>query len=139
VGYVGNKKVVPLALPGLKRLEDRGYNSAGIAVAGNGEGLKSRRAGGKLRNLEEAIRLRPLDRSYGIVRNGMVENYTVLEGKLECLPSRFEGSGLFGMVAKGSSGPPPILRAVKPIPQSTLGARMYPLPRSLVSGVAGFL
>jgi glutamine---fructose-6-phosphate transaminase (isomerizing) len=37
VGYVGNKKVVPLILDGLQHLEYRGYDSAGIAVAGNGE------------------------------------------------------------------------------------------------------
>src|SRR5574341_1269656 len=66
VGYVGKKRVVPVILEGLKRLEYRGYDSAGIAVAGNGEGLQIRRAEGKLRNLEEAIRLKPLDGSYGI-------------------------------------------------------------------------
>jgi len=111
VGYVGNKKVVPLMLDSLKRLEYRGYDSAGIAVAGNGEGLQIRRAQGKLRNLEEAIRVRPLDGAYGIghtrwathgrpseenahphcdctgrlgiVHNGIVENYLVLKKKLE--------------------------------------------------------
>ena len=66
VGYVGKKRVVPVILDGLKRLEYRGYDSAGIAVAGNGEGLQIRRAEGKLRNLEEAIRLKPLDGTYGI-------------------------------------------------------------------------
>jgi glutamine---fructose-6-phosphate transaminase (isomerizing) len=106
VGYVGNKKVVPLILDGLKRLEYRGYDSAGIAVAGNGNGLQIRRAEGKLRSLEESIRLRPLDGTYGIghtrwathgrptrenahphrdcsgqvgvVHNGIIENYLVL-------------------------------------------------------------
>ncbi len=57
VGYVGNKRVVPVIIDGLKRLEYRGYDSAGIAVCGNGEGLQIRRAEGKLRNLEEVIRL----------------------------------------------------------------------------------
>ncbi len=52
VGYVGNKRVVPVIIDGLKRLEYRGYDSAGIAVCGNGEGLQIRRAEGKLRNLE---------------------------------------------------------------------------------------
>src|SRR5207244_9963407 len=66
VGYVGNKRVVPVIMEGLRRLEYRGYDSAGIAVAGNGEGLQVRRAEGKLRNLEEAIRLKPLDGTYGI-------------------------------------------------------------------------
>ena len=61
VGYVGKKRVVPVIIDGLRRLEYRGYDSAGIAVAGNGEGLQIRRAEGKLRNLEEVIRLKPLD------------------------------------------------------------------------------
>ena len=61
VGYVGKKRVVPVIIDGLKRLEYRGYDSAGIAVCGNGEGLQIRRAEGKLRNLEEVIRLKPLD------------------------------------------------------------------------------
>jgi glucosamine--fructose-6-phosphate aminotransferase (isomerizing) len=110
VGYVGKKRVVPVILDGLKRLEYRGYDSAGIAVAGNGEGLEIRRAEGKLRNLEESIRLKPLDGTYGIghtrwathgrpteenahphrdcsgkvvvVHNGIIENYLVLKKKL---------------------------------------------------------
>ena len=66
VGYIGNKQATPVILDGLKRLEYRGYDSAGIAVAGNGDGLQVRRAEGKLRNLEEIIRLKPLDGTYGI-------------------------------------------------------------------------
>ena len=66
VGYVGKKRVVPVIIDGLRRLEYRGYDSAGIAVAGNGEGLQVRRAEGKLRNLEETIQLNPLDGTYGI-------------------------------------------------------------------------
>jgi glucosamine--fructose-6-phosphate aminotransferase (isomerizing) len=110
VGYVGNKKVVPVIIDGLRRLEYRGYDSAGIAVAGNGEGLQLRRAEGKLRNLEEIISAKPLDGTYGIghtrwathgrpteenahphrdctgkivvVHNGIVENYLQLKKKL---------------------------------------------------------
>src|ERR1700680_4553473 len=110
VGYVGKKRVVPVILEGLRRLEYRGYDSAGIAVAGNGDGLQIRRAEGKLRNLEEVIRLKPLDGTYGIghtrwathgrpteenahphrdytgrvvvVHNGIIENYVVLKKKL---------------------------------------------------------
>src|ERR1043166_7174133 len=110
VGYVGKKRVVPVILDGLRRLEYRGYDSAGIAVCGNGEGLQIRRAEGKLRNLEEVIRLKPLDGTYGIghtrwathgrpteenahphrdctghivvVHNGIIENYLLLKKQL---------------------------------------------------------
>lgn len=110
VGYVGKKRVVPVILDGLRRLEYRGYDSAGIAVCGNGEGLQIRRAEGKLRNLEEVIRLKPLDGTYGIghtrwathgrpteenahphrdctgkvvvVHNGIIENYVALKKQL---------------------------------------------------------
>ena len=61
VGYVGKKPVVPVIIEGLRKLEYRGYDSAGIAVCGNGEGLQVRRAEGKLRNLDEVIRQHPLD------------------------------------------------------------------------------
>ena len=110
VGYVGKKRVVPVIIDGLRRLEYRGYDSAGIAVAGNGDGLQVRRAEGKLRNLEEVIRLKPLDGTYGIghtrwathgrpteenahphrdcsgrivvVHNGIIENYLSLKKRL---------------------------------------------------------
>ena len=110
VGYVGNKQVVPLILDGLRKLEYRGYDSAGIAVVNEEHGLEIRRAEGKLRNLEEVIRLSPLDGTYGIghtrwathgrpteenahphrdctgrvvvVHNGIIENYLQLKERL---------------------------------------------------------
>ncbi len=71
VGYVGAQPLVPVVLEGLRRLEYRGYDSAGIAVGSPGaDGLELRRAPGKLRNLEEAIRENPIfpdgGGSYGI-------------------------------------------------------------------------
>jgi len=67
VGYIGNgsKRVVPVIVEGLRKLEYRGYDSAGIAVVSNGR-LEIRRAAGKLRDLEEVLRVSPLDGSFGV-------------------------------------------------------------------------
>lgn len=117
VGYVGNKQVVALILDGLRKLEYRGYDSAGIAVVDEDRKLSLRRAEGKLRNLEEAIRINPLNGNYGIghtrwathgrpteenahphrdqsgkivvVHNGIIENYLYLKEKLIKLGSDF--------------------------------------------------
>ncbi|MEO6910829.1 MAG: class II glutamine amidotransferase, partial [Edaphobacter sp.] len=72
VGYIGPQPVVPVIIEGLRRLEYRGYDSAGIAVAGNSSGpegkgaLELRRAPGKLRNLEAVIAEHPLHGTFGI-------------------------------------------------------------------------
>jgi glucosamine--fructose-6-phosphate aminotransferase (isomerizing) len=117
VGYVGNKQVVPVIIDGLRKLEYRGYDSAGIAVVDESHDLEIRRAEGKLRNLEEAIRLHPLDGTYGIghtrwathgrpteenahphrdctgrvvvVHNGIIENYIQLKDRLRKSDHRF--------------------------------------------------
>ena len=117
VGYVGNKQVVPLIIDGLRKLEYRGYDSAGIAVVNENHDLEIRRAEGKLRNLEETIRLNPLDGTYGIghtrwathgrpteenahphrdctgrvvvVHNGIIENYLQLKERLRHTDHRF--------------------------------------------------
>jgi glucosamine--fructose-6-phosphate aminotransferase (isomerizing) len=111
VGYIGPKKVVPLILDGLRRLEYRGYDSAGLAVVSENGHLEIRRASGKLPNLEESIRQHPIDGIYGlghtrwathgrpteenahphrdckgeivVVHNGIVENYVELKQELE--------------------------------------------------------
>jgi glucosamine--fructose-6-phosphate aminotransferase (isomerizing) len=111
VGYVGPKKVVPVIIEGLRRLEYRGYDSAGIAVGSPWSStLEVRRAPGKLANLEEVLREHPLEGTYGIghtrwathgrpteenahphrdctgrivvVHNGIVENYLDLKHEL---------------------------------------------------------
>ena len=111
VGYVGPKKVVPVIIEGLRRLEYRGYDSAGIAVGDSSRPtLEVRRAPGKLMNLEEVLRERPVEGSFGIghtrwathgrpteenahphrdcsgrivvVHNGIVENYLDLKREL---------------------------------------------------------
>jgi glucosamine--fructose-6-phosphate aminotransferase (isomerizing) len=118
VGYVGTQKAVPIILEGLKRLEYRGYDSAGLAVYCGNDQLEVRRAKGKLRNLEDAIRLSPVDGSFGIghtrwathgrpteenahphrdchgnivvVHNGIVENYLVLKRQLQAEGHEFK-------------------------------------------------
>src|SRR5579863_1651428 len=110
VGYIGPKAVVPVIIEGLRKLEYRGYDSAGIAVVNKSGKLEIRRAPGKLRNLEEVIRLSPLEGTYGIghtrwasygratqenahphrdctgeivvVHNGIIENYVELKKQL---------------------------------------------------------
>jgi glucosamine--fructose-6-phosphate aminotransferase (isomerizing) len=118
VGYVGKKKVVPVIIEGLRRLEYRGYDSAGIAVGHPGsEKLELRRAAGKLGNLEEVLREHPLDGTFGIghtrwathgrpteenahphrdctgrivvVHNGIVENYLDLKRELTAQGHKF--------------------------------------------------
>jgi len=117
VGYIGNRRAVPIILDGLRRLEYRGYDSAGIAVLNGDQHLSVRRASGKLRNLEDAIRINPMDGPYGIghtrwathgrpteenahphrdctgdivvVHNGIVENYLQLKHQLQLEGHKF--------------------------------------------------
>jgi glucosamine--fructose-6-phosphate aminotransferase (isomerizing) len=118
VGYVGPKKVVPVIIEGLRRLEYRGYYSAGIAVGSpSSKTLEVRRASGKLMKLEESLAQNPLEGSYGIghtrwathgrpteenahphrdctgrivvVHNGIVENYLELKRELTAQGHKF--------------------------------------------------
>jgi len=118
VGYVGNQQVVPVIIEGLRRLEYRGYDSAGIAVVDEKGEMQIRRAEGKLRNLEEALRLHPIDGDYGlghtrwathgrpteenahphrdctgrvvVVHNGIIENYLQLKRDLQAQDHIFQ-------------------------------------------------
>jgi glucosamine--fructose-6-phosphate aminotransferase (isomerizing) len=118
VGYVGPKKVVPVIIEGLRRLEYRGYDSAGIAVGSpSSDTLEIWRAPGKLANLEDVLRDHPLEGTFGIghtrwathgrpteenahphrdctgrivvVHNGIVENYLELKHELTALGHKF--------------------------------------------------
>ncbi len=110
IGYIGSKQVVPVLIDGLRRLEYRGYDSAGVAVVRNGE-IDLRRSAGKLARLEEVIATTPITGEYGIghtrwathgrpteenahphrdctgrivvVHNGIIENYLDLKRQLQ--------------------------------------------------------
>ncbi len=110
IGYIGPKSVVPILVEGLKKLEYRGYDSAGIAVV-NGDQIQVRRVKGKISALEKSLDKAPLNGSYGVghtrwathgrpceenahphqdctgslvvVHNGIIENYLPLKRKLK--------------------------------------------------------
>ena len=110
IGYIGSKPVVPVLLDGLRRMEYRGYDSAGVALVGE-HGIELRRSAGKLSNLELTIASEPVDGLYGVghtrwathgrpteenahphrdctgrivvVHNGIIENYLELKAELQ--------------------------------------------------------
>jgi glucosamine--fructose-6-phosphate aminotransferase (isomerizing) len=111
IGYVGYREAAPVLLQGLKRLEYRGYDSAGVAVFANGssrEGIMVRRAVGKLGNLDQLLRDNPVHGTVGmghtrwathgrpseenahphragtvvVIHNGIIENYVELREEL---------------------------------------------------------
>ena len=115
VGYIGSQEAVPVLLDGLKRLEYRGYDSAGVAVLRDGK-IDVRRSVGKLANLEKALKGTELNGTVGIghtrwathgkpseqnahphrsgplvlVHNGIIENYATLKEQLQKEGYRFE-------------------------------------------------
>src|ERR687884_238941 len=116
VGYVGPGEAPPLLLEGLKRLEYRGYDSAGVSIT-NGNGLETRKAAGKISKLEAVMNGKPLHGTVGIahtrwathgpptecnahphhdctntiavVHNGIIENASTLKAELEARGHRF--------------------------------------------------
>jgi glucosamine--fructose-6-phosphate aminotransferase (isomerizing) len=116
VGYVGPKVATPLLVEGLKRLEYRGYDSAGVAVM-NGKGVQTVKAAGKIAKLEAGLVLTPVHGSVGIahtrwathgppternahphvdckgeiavVHNGIIENAGTLKARLEQAGHKF--------------------------------------------------
>jgi glutamine---fructose-6-phosphate transaminase (isomerizing) len=116
IGYIGPKDVVPVLIDGLRRLEYRGYDSAGVAVVRDGR-VDLRRSAGKLANLETVIGSTPITGDYGVghtrwathgrpteenahphrdctgkivvVHNGIIENYLDLKLELQSQGHKF--------------------------------------------------
>jgi len=116
IGYVGDKKVLPILIDGLRRLEYRGYDSAGVALVCDGN-MELRRSAGKLSNLETVIAEHPIEGQWGIghtrwathgrpteenahphrdcsgkivvVHNGIIENYLELKHELQAEGHKF--------------------------------------------------
>jgi glucosamine--fructose-6-phosphate aminotransferase (isomerizing) len=84
VAGVADRNIVPILMKGLRRLEYRGYDSAGIAVLDQGGHLQRLRTVGKVRALEQALEQLPLQGRIGIaiVHNGIIENYEELREDL---------------------------------------------------------
>src|SRR6187399_1044101 len=117
VGYVGNKPLLPVIIEGLRKLEYRGYDSAGVAVVRNGE-MVIRRSAGKLSRLEDVLAADPIDGQFGVghtrwathgrpteenahphrdctgrivvVHNGIIENYLELKTELQSQGHEFK-------------------------------------------------
>jgi len=64
VGYIGDKEALPILIDGLKRLEYRGYDSAGVAILG--ENLEVEKTAGRIKDLEEKLQGKTLPGSLGI-------------------------------------------------------------------------
>src|SRR5438132_1681913 len=116
VGYVGHRTCLPILIEGLKRLEYRGYDSAGVAIAENGH-IETVKAAGKIRQLEGRLQGRTFTGTSGIahtrwathgepndrnahphtdgsgrvvlVHNGIIENYAVLKSALQAEGHKF--------------------------------------------------
>ena len=120
VGYIGKKEAYPILVKGLKRLEYRGYDSAGVALISNNQQLNVYKTKGKVSDLENFVTQKDISGNIGIahtrwathgepcsanahphysssenlalIHNGIIENYTVLKEKLQAKGYTFKSS-----------------------------------------------
>ena len=132
VGYIGNKNASEVLVAGLRRLEYRGYDSAGVAIM-NGKGVELRRSLGKLASLEILLKSDPIIGSMGIghtrwathgrpseqnahphacchnqffvVHNGIIENYDTLKLDLEKRGHSFRSASVGALRRPRRAGP----------------------------------
>ncbi len=88
VGYVGPREATPILLDGLKRLEYRGYDSAGIAVLGDDGEVRVARSEGKLGNLTEKIASAPPPGRFGIGHTRWATHGPPVRGERPSAPRR---------------------------------------------------
>ncbi|HLU66321.1 MAG TPA: glutamine--fructose-6-phosphate transaminase (isomerizing) [Kofleriaceae bacterium] len=151
VGYVGQRQATPILLSGLRRLEYRGYDSAGVAVWNNGES-RVVRCRGKLKGLEELLQKEPAPGPVGIghtrwathgrpsdenahphkvgpvsvVHNGIIENHLALREALRESGSKFSSetdTEIFAhLIAAELAGAPDLTEAVRRALKKVVGA-----------------
>ena len=120
VGYIGKKEAYPILVKGLKRLEYRGYDSAGVALISNNQQLNVYKTKGKVSDLENFVTQKDISGNIGIahtrwathgepcsanahphysssenlalIHNGIIENYAVLKEKLQAKGYTFKSS-----------------------------------------------
>jgi glucosamine--fructose-6-phosphate aminotransferase (isomerizing) len=142
VGYVGPRKAVPVLIEGLRKLEYRGYDSAGVAILEQGQ-IAVVRAKGKLENLARALEEQPLSGSVGIghtrwathgrpseqnahphavgdvavVHNGIIENHVALRNMLKAEGADFQSDTdteiVAHLIARAYTGDTPLFEAVR--------------------------
>ncbi|MFL6542685.1 MAG: glutamine--fructose-6-phosphate transaminase (isomerizing) [Chthoniobacterales bacterium] len=97
VGYVGRSEAAPILLDGLRRLEYRGYDSAGVAIV-NGQGVETRKCAGRIAELAKLMSERPPSGNYGISHTRWATHGKVTD---ENAHPHFDRSGKLGLVHNG--------------------------------------
>ena len=97
VGYVGKSQAGPILLDGLRRLEYRGYDSAGVAIV-NGKGVETRKCAGRIADLARLMTEKPPSGNYGISHTRWATHGEVTDGNAH---PHFDQSGKLALVHNG--------------------------------------